>query len=222
MSKTKELLENQVIYNGYVFTKDRKRGYYLSAKPIYNGKRINLHRYVWIINKGDIPKGFDVHHKDANKDNNDISNLMLLPGGKHSKYHINKEMLEHYDERKNRFIKFAHPEAIKWHKSSVGREWHKKHWKASIGMHINETIKKVCLVCGTEYDAPISHKEKGMYCSNKCKSKYRRDNKLDHIKKKCVVCGESFMDSKYGKRKTCSQDCKIKLFLYNRDGKEWW
>lgn len=102
MPRTKGLLENQVIYNGYVFTKDRKRGYYLSAKPIYNGKRINLHRYIWIVNNGEIPEGFDVHHKDQNKDNNGISNLGLLPNAKHSKYHINKEMLEHYEERKRK------------------------------------------------------------------------------------------------------------------------
>ena len=34
-----------------------------------------------------IPKGFDVHHLDFNRDNNDISNLVALPRDLHAKFH---------------------------------------------------------------------------------------------------------------------------------------
>ena len=37
--------------------------------------------------KTKIPKGFDVHHLDFNRDNNDISNLVALPRDLHAKFH---------------------------------------------------------------------------------------------------------------------------------------
>ena len=33
--------------DGYKFRRDTRSGYYLSAKPIKNGKRMRLHVYVW-------------------------------------------------------------------------------------------------------------------------------------------------------------------------------
>lgn len=35
----------------------------------------------------EIPKGFDVHHLDENRENNDIDNLLMLPKKLHQKYH---------------------------------------------------------------------------------------------------------------------------------------
>lgn len=34
-----------------------------------------------------IPEGFDIHHIDLNRENNDISNLLLLPAELHNEYH---------------------------------------------------------------------------------------------------------------------------------------
>lgn len=34
-----------------------------------------------------IPKGYEVHHIDFNRENNDIMNLVLLPKELHKKYH---------------------------------------------------------------------------------------------------------------------------------------
>lgn len=218
---SQELKEGQVTYNGNRFTRDKKNGYYLSSRNLIDGKRVRLHRYIWIINNGEIPNGLDVHHKDENKDNNDITNLMLIPSSKHQKYHTNKEMLMHYEERKRKFIKYAHPAAAEWHGSEEGIAWHKEHWKNSIGKYADKTYKKTCVVCGAEYDAPLSCKNTGVYCSPKCKAKYRRDNKLDHIEKSCIVCGNKFLDSKYEDKKTCSKECRKKLFLLSRCGKGW-
>ena len=38
---------------------------------------ISLHRYIWKLKNGDIPKGLDVEHKDQNKLNCCLSNLRL-------------------------------------------------------------------------------------------------------------------------------------------------
>ena len=35
-----------------------------------------------------IPEGFIIHHIDSNRDNNNISNLLMLPKTLHSRYHF--------------------------------------------------------------------------------------------------------------------------------------
>ena len=65
-----------------------KNGYRLFSK----GKRGELvreyeHRIVWESNFGTIPDGFQIHHKDGNKLNNNINNLELIKRGEHQKIH---------------------------------------------------------------------------------------------------------------------------------------
>ena len=45
------------------------------------------HRVVWKRAHGPIPKGYDVHHKDEDKTNNDLTNLELLPKTEHGHLH---------------------------------------------------------------------------------------------------------------------------------------
>ncbi len=40
-------------------------------------KRMYIHRLVWEYHNGSIPKGYEVHHEDENKLNNNILNLKL-------------------------------------------------------------------------------------------------------------------------------------------------
>lgn len=44
-----------------------------------------LHQEVWKAINGPIPDGFDVHHRDDDKTNNDISNLACLPKAEHTR-----------------------------------------------------------------------------------------------------------------------------------------
>lgn len=70
------------ILDGIKFTL-RNHGYFAAT----TGKRQQMHRYVWEKHFGEIPKGYDIHHKDHNRTNNDISNLELLTKSEHaSKY----------------------------------------------------------------------------------------------------------------------------------------
>jgi len=50
---------------------------YLTLR-LANGKLIPAHRYIWIVNNGKIPKGYDVDHIDKNINNNSLDNLRLL------------------------------------------------------------------------------------------------------------------------------------------------
>ena len=60
-------------YHGIKFTLDKKSGYYQNS-TIHK----SLHRFVWEENKGEIPKGYEIHHVDFDKSNNHIYNLMML------------------------------------------------------------------------------------------------------------------------------------------------
>lgn len=45
-----------------------------------------LHKVVYEDNFGEIPRGFIIHHKDKNKQNNDPSNLEAIPEFHHLRY----------------------------------------------------------------------------------------------------------------------------------------
>lgn len=49
-----------------------------------------LHRDVWDHYNGPIPKGLQIHHKDGNKENNEITNLELMRLDAHTKIHLHK------------------------------------------------------------------------------------------------------------------------------------
>lgn len=216
MAKKRNLLSEQITYGSEVFTKDPKTGYYLSSRPLVNGRRIRLHRYVWLCEKGDIPDGFHVHHKDGNKDNNLIGNLALIPGGKHLKYHADKEIREHYDERVARFKEHAHPAAAKWHGSKEGRRWHREQWELYMKPVIESRVVKNCVQCGEPYETSGVMRDSSMFCSKKCKARHRRDSGTDNEERTCAVCGEHFEINRYEGTVTCSRKCAAKLMITTR------
>lgn len=71
-------------YDGYLVNFSSSNGY---PTIFVNGKNILLHRYVWEKNFGEIPKGYEIHHKDKNKLNWSIDNLELIEIEKHHRKH---------------------------------------------------------------------------------------------------------------------------------------
>ena len=43
-----------------------------------NKKNWYAHRWIWTHFNGDIPNGYEIHHRDSNKENNNIDNLKLV------------------------------------------------------------------------------------------------------------------------------------------------
>lgn len=211
----------QIEYDGQLFTRDSKTGYFLSSQPVLNGKRTRLHRYVWYCHNGEIPSGFVVHHIDGDKNNNGIENLKLMPVGRHASIHVQMDIIANPGARRERFIKNAHPAAKKWHKSKEGHDWHKRQFEVSLRKCVSEKIIKTCEVCGKKYEVPLSNARKSRFCSKKCKAKYRRDNKIDHITKECVVCGETFSSNRYDKTITCSRRCAAQIIVAKREERLW-
>lgn len=69
-----------VEFNGAKYTV-RNTGYYGRT----DDRRTLLHRDVWELHNGPIPRGWDIHHKDGDRANNDITNLELLPKAEHTR-----------------------------------------------------------------------------------------------------------------------------------------
>ena len=72
----------------YGTVKRIKGGYYqISSRKEGNHGKL-LHRVVWedFYNKS-IPEGYDIHHKDGNKENNEIWNLQCCEHSNHMRFH---------------------------------------------------------------------------------------------------------------------------------------
>lgn len=68
-------LKGARIVDGIRYTFDGN-GYLRGTK---DGKRVYLHKLVWIAANGEIPAGFQLHFKDNNKEHCAIENLELVP-----------------------------------------------------------------------------------------------------------------------------------------------
>lgn len=69
-------------FNGRKYTL-RNTGYYGAT----SGDRGLMHRHVWERHNGPIPDGFDVHHIDHDRSNNDPENLVCLAKDEHTRLH---------------------------------------------------------------------------------------------------------------------------------------
>ena len=194
-----------IIYDNISFTKDEKTGYYLSSKRI-NGQRKRLHVYIWEKHNGKIPKGAQVHHIDGNKASTDINNMELLLASEHMQRHWKEKTEEEIEGYRKRLKANAQEKAKAWHASAEGKEWHRQH--ALKQAEKTQEKEYVCRYCGAVFYAKPYGTNK--FCSNNCKSKFRRESGVDNEKRVCVVCSKEFVVNKYSKSECCSRSCANK------------
>lgn len=95
-----------------------------ARKEKIDGKweKIYIHREIYEQIYGVIPKGYDIHHIDFNKLNNDISNLVCLTKAEHMRLHktgnTNRLGKNHTEESKQKMYKSQHSVGIKCTNSS--------------------------------------------------------------------------------------------------------
>lgn len=80
LMRTKTVLP-YIIYDNIKFTPSGS-GYYRATS---REKHISLHIYKYEKEVGKIPHNFDIHHKDGNKQNNDIKNLECISKSEHTR-----------------------------------------------------------------------------------------------------------------------------------------
>lgn len=103
--------EHHRIYFGRKFFKNPD-GYWVCCKS----RMPWAHRWVWMNHNGPIPKDYDVHHIDGNKDNNDISNFELLTRSEHQQKHWDQGDHEHEMEFRKTILKKYREEKRKKYK----------------------------------------------------------------------------------------------------------
>lgn len=190
-----------ITVDGMKFTRSGRDYYYNSWNRIY------LHRYLWEKKNGKIPDGFELHHIDKNALNNSLENLQILTIDEHKKLHADELTEDRREWFRNNLNENARPKAIEWHKSEEGKMWHKEHYeKTKDKLHVYSNF--VCECCGKEFEAKDVKTNK--FCSNSCKSKWRRDNGLDDVVRICRNCGNEFVINKYRKTVSCSKSCAMK------------
>lgn len=191
-----EYLENGdlAIFDGLRFRLDKQTGYYLNAKT---HKR--LHVYVWEFFNGEVKCGCEIHHKDFNKQNNELDNLQMLTSEEHHKLHGQALTDEQRAWRRKNLVENAIPRAADWHKSENGSKWHKEHYE---GMKDKLYVKRkfICENCGKQFE---STQVKSRFCSGACASAARRKSGVDDVVKICERCGVEYVKNKYQKSHYC-------------------
>ena len=192
----------RAVYNGHKFTRDDRTGYFLSTVKI-GEKRKRLHVYVYECERGlTVPNGWQIHHVDGNKNNNDIGNLACIPEHYHLSHHSKKNAIEHPEVIKMA-LDHAKDGAKRWHKSPEGRAWHKEHYD-KMKDALYQQHEFICEYCGKKF---VSTNTTSRFCCNYHKTAYRVREGFDNVKRQCPVCGKMFMKNKYLKTQTCSPKC---------------
>lgn len=116
------------VENGTIFSLRYKKyvgainpkGYILieSINPKY--KHVGVHQYIWMVANGcDIPEGYDIHHKDGNRQNNSIYNLELIEKHKHRSGH--RKDFKHSEETKRKISEKQKGKPIFKNRKKVGQ-----------------------------------------------------------------------------------------------------
>lgn len=185
------------IHFGRKFYLDKLKGYWIST----DYPRIRAHRWVWMNTHGVIPKGFHIHHKDEDKSNNIISNLQLVHCARHLSMHASTPENK---KRVKELVDTIRPLTKHWHASPEGKAWHKFHAiKCKFGK--NAPVDYICELCSSPFKS--SKLNRTRFCSNACKSKWRRNAGIDDVDRICERCEKIFRINKYSKQRYCAKTC---------------
>ena len=189
-----------IVVDGLRFTRDDATGYYRNDRV-----RTRLHRYLYEKEYGELPDEVDVHHIDHDKNNNTLENLMAIDRSEHQRLHGALLTEEQRQWLRDNLETNARPAACVWHGSEEGRKWHIKHYEQMKDvLHERKPFK--CKHCGEQF-----YSIRPGYCSNNCKSAYRREMGFDNITLVCPICGETYETNKYQLAETCSRSCANRL-----------
>ena len=157
---------------------------------------ISIHRFVWTYFNGEIPDGYDVHHRDFNHDNNDIANLELVTKDAHQKIHAAVKV-ETQARKKSTFTC-----AVCGREYEAANRGNNAYCSAEckkIAERARAAETKTCEICGKEFTTSDDAK----FCSRKCIGESFKRQEV----KTCPMCGKIFSDAVSKRRKHCSPEC---------------
>lgn len=145
--------------------------FYKAARTEHLVGNHSIHRTIWTYYYGEIPEGYDIHHRDLNPKNNDISNLQLLTKSEHWKLHV--ELLNLLPFKKfvclecgKIFYKQTHSKKIKFC-SRICQRRNARKARAEI---------RICKQCGKEF--LVDRCDPKIYCSRNCFYESRRGKNI--------------------------------------------
>ena len=162
--RTKVLIINEKVI---LFHKNTE-GYWVNNSTFH--KEISLHREKYKQEFGltdEQIKGYEVHHIDGDKNNNEISNLKLLSKEKHAKHHL----VETRVKFKKKCDCCGKEYETYINRSRFCSSKCDKRWRRTSGLY---NIERECEYCGEKF---ICYKYKlTKYCSLSCaaKSRYKK------------------------------------------------
>lgn len=154
-----------------------------------------IHRDVWEYHNGPILPEHHIHHKDNNGGNNQIENLEMINGREH--------LSRHFTGRKFVPVAAIAAHAV-WCKTEEGQALYRKMGKLN-AHYMHQEREFVCDQCQAVFRT--EPRGNNRFCSNACKSKWRRAAGLDDVSRECAVCKREYRANKYSKIKTCSRKC---------------
>lgn len=180
-------------FNGNIFYKNQS-GHFNANYAI--------HRAIWFYYYGAIPINYEIHHKDSNKANNDISNLQLLTKSEHKSLH-NKEVIPKKCICENCGKEFftTNTGLTKFCSKKCFNENYKKSEE-------NKEIRE-CVICGKKFK--VFKYSVAKCCSLSCISelalKSLHKTPKVFLEKTCPVCGKIFRTKRNAT--FCSKKCYI-------------
>lgn len=158
-----------------------------------------LHEEIWIDHNGPIPEGCHIHHKDGDPLNNAADNLEAVPVAEHMRHHHAGQC----SPAKAEHLERIRPLTKEWHGSEEGLAWHREHARSTI--LLMQRHPHTCEHCRAEFEAVP--KKSNRFCSNACKSAWRRASGVDDVDRTCAACGATFLVNRYSKKRACDGKC---------------
>ncbi len=143
--------DKHVKFNGKIYAKE-KGGTFARRERLHQAVYEYYHNCV-------IPSGYDIHHKDLNKANNDISNLQMLSHAKHHELHA----------KLRKKVTLTCQYCGKTFKSEIYKHEPMFCSKQCAGRHQRERQQetRICVICGKEFQC--DKYQKTQTCSQECK-----------------------------------------------------
>lgn len=216
-SKTVE----SIVYRGITFRRypDAKRWpdrYYFTPNGGHRKQGVGrLHEEIWKDTNGPIPDGYEIHHVDFDAANNDPANLHCITAAEHREIHRQRQSERGKSPEQVAHLRTIQPLTAEWHRSDEGREWHREYGRKT--WEQREPVVKQCEQCDSSF-TDITRRASSRFCSNKCKSAWRRASGADDEDRTCAVCGTTFRANRYSKQRACSTACGGRLQSATKTG----